>query len=237
MDIGNSTDPTSTGSTDRSTDGGGTGRRGVAAGVAAGLLGGVAAGLVFGVPGFTNAATDDVEEPAVAGLVEQVDDTDPAAPADDFESGRQLRGVLQELVDDGTLTAEEADTVAAHVAEHRAEHRGERGEHRGDRTGPGGFGSRAGGVMSEAVTDLLGLTPTELREQLRDGATLGDIAEAQDVGTDALVDEIVGEVAERIAQGVENGRLDRAEADEKLAEVEARVADMVDNGHPRRGQD
>jgi len=230
MDIQNASEPDTT-----NDSAGGTrrGRRGVAAGVAAGLLGGAAAGLVLGVPGLTSAATDG-EEPA--GLVQQVDETDPAVPADDFEPGQRLRTALQELVDDETLTDEQADAVAAHLAEQRRERRFDREGHRGPK-GPGGLGSRAGGVMSEAVTDLLGLTPTELREQLRDGATLGDIAEAQGVGTDALVDEIVGEVEERIAQGVENGRLDQADADEKLAEVEARVTDVIENGLPQRGQD
>jgi len=233
MDIQKTTDPGTT-----SAGGARPARRGVAAGVAAGLLGGAAAGLVFGLPGLTSAATDDIDEPA--GLVQQVDDTDAAGPADGTEPGQRLRDALQELVEDGTLTAEEADAVTTHLVEHRvehrAEHRADRGE-RGGHTGPGRLGSRAGGVMSEAVTDLLGLTPTELREQLRDGATLGDIAETQGVGTDALVAEIVGEVEERIAQGVENGRLDQADADEKLADVEARITDMVENGLPHRGQD
>lgn len=223
MKIQNGTDPSN----------GRTGRRGVAAGVAAGLLGGAAAGLVFGVPGLTSAA----DEPTVAGLVQQVDETD--SPADDVEPGQRVRDVLQELVEDGTLTDVQADAVAAHLAEHRPERRFDREGHRGPEgpRGPGGLGSRAGGVMSEAVTDLLGLTPTELRERLRDGATLAEIADEQGIGTEALVAEIVGEIEERIAQGVENGRLDQADADEKLAEAEERVTDMVENGLPHRGQD
>lgn len=223
MKIQNGTDPSN----------GRPGRRGVAAGVAAGLLGGAAAGLVFGVPGLTSAA----DEPTVAGLVQQVDETD--SPADDVEPGQRVRDVLQELVEDGTLTDVQADAVAAHLAEHRPERRFDREGHRGPEgpRGPGGLGSRAGGVMSEAVTDLLGLTPTELRERLRDGATLAEIADEQGIGTEALVAEIVGEIEERIAQGVENGRLDQADADEKLAEAEERVTDMVENGLPHRGQD
>lgn len=219
-------------------------KRGVAVGLAAGLLGGTAAGLVFGVPGLTSAADD---ASTAAGLVQQVDDTGtgndvdtdsgtdtgdvdrPTVEQREQQMQERLREGLQELVDDGTINAAQADAVAGHLVENRPER-----DH--DGRGPGGRnGSRAGGVMSEAVTDLLGLTPAELHEQLRAGSTLGDIAEAQGVGTDALVAEIVGEVEERIALGVENGHFDQAEADERLAEIEDRVTDTVENGRPERG--
>jgi uncharacterized protein YidB (DUF937 family) len=85
------------------------------------------------------------------------------------------------------------------------------------------------------LTDVLGLDAAELREQLRDGATLAEIAEAEGVDPQAVVDALVGELEERVATAVENGRIDQAEADEKLAEAEARISDMVDNGRPDRG--
>ena len=212
-------------------------RRGVAAGLAGGLLAGTAAGLVFGVPGLTSAASDDVVAQSAA-IVQQVDETDPAAPADDApaEMGTRLRETLGPLVDDGTITAEQADAVTAHLIENRPE-RGERGEGRGPgghRGGPGMFGR---GVASEALTDLLGLDAQELRQQLRDGATLAEIATANGLESEAVVDELVGELTERLDNAVENGRLDQADADEKLAEAEARISDMVDNGRPDRGQE
>jgi len=52
------------------------------------------------------------------------------------------------------------------------------------------------------------------------------------VETQAVVDELVGELTERLDNAVENGRLDRAGADQKLTEAEARITDMVDNGRP-----
>jgi len=211
-----------------------TRKRGVAVGLTAGLLGGTAAGLVIGVPGLTSASSDDATTARVAGLVEQADDVEGEATAPEQREQQvreRLREGLQPLVDDGTIDAGQADAVAGHLMEHRQEHERDR-----DGDGPGGrFGSRAGGVMSEAVTDLLGLTPTELRDQLRAGATLADIAEAEDVSTDDLVAEIVGEIEQRMSLAVENGRIDQAEADEKLAEATARVTDMVENGRPERG--
>lgn len=211
-----------------------TSKRGVAVGLAAGLLGGTAAGLVFGVPGLTSASSDIVPAAPVEGLVQQADDDDTGQNAPEQREQQmqeRLREGLQPLVDDGTIDAGQADAVAGHLVENRPERDRDR-----DGGGPGGrLGSRAGGVMSEAVTDLLGLTPAELREQLRAGSTLAEIAEAQEVGTDALVEEIVGEIEERMALAVENGRIDQADADEKLADATARVTDMVENGRPERG--
>ncbi|HSP27261.1 MAG TPA: hypothetical protein VLN74_01845 [Ilumatobacteraceae bacterium] len=219
----------------------GTGRRrGVTVGLAGGLLAGTAAGLVFGVPGLSSAASQST--PAV--VVQQTDDTDtttdPSADtsadttADTAETGTRLREALQSLVDDGTITAAQADAVTTKLVESRPE-RGELGEGHGPGGRHGGPGMFGRGVASEALTDLLGLDAAELRTQLRDGATLAEIATAQGVEVQTVVDELVDEVTERVDNAVENGRIDQAEADEKLAEAEARITDMVNNGRPERG--
>lgn len=247
-------DPTARASRPRS-------RRGLTTGMAIGLLGGTAAGLVFGVPGLTSASSNDL-----AALVGQTDTTEvpttdetDETPAPDAEAdetpipGRHdwgqrgvehLRESLQDLVDDGTITAEQADAVAADLvedsvaraeqwmAEHGDELReiGERFKHR---PGGGVFG-RGAGVTSEALTDLLGLEAQELREQLRDGATLAEIATAQGVEPQAVIDELVSEYQERLDNAVENGRLEQAEADERLAEATERITTMVNDGMPAR---
>jgi len=211
--------------------------RAVAAGLTLGVLGGTAAGLVLGVPGLTSAASGDVAAQPVA-VVQQVDDTDPPADAPDdapAEAGARLRDTLQTLVDDGTITAEQADAVTARLVENRPERgdRGERGESRGEGRGEGrGPGMFGRGVGSEALTDLLGLETQDLRQQIRDGATLAEIATAQGVETQAVVDELVAELTERVDNAVENGRIDQAEADQKLADAETKITDMVNNGRP-----
>jgi polyhydroxyalkanoate synthesis regulator phasin len=207
------------------------GRRGLTIGLAGGLLAGTAAGLVFGVPGLSSASSDAASAPAA--LVQQTDETDPGTDAVDPapDMGARLREALQPLVDDGTITAEQADAVTTQLVENRPE-RGEFGEGRGDhRGGPGMFGR---GVASEALTDLLGIDAQELRTQLRDGATLAEIAQAQGVEVQAVIDELVAEVTERVDNAVEDGRIDQAEADEKLADAETRITDMVNNGRPER---
>jgi polyhydroxyalkanoate synthesis regulator phasin len=208
-------------------------RRGIAVGLAGGLLAGTAAGLVFGVPGLTSASSTDVAV-SQAALVQQTDDTDTTTEDAPGEMGTHLRESLEELVDAGTITAEQADAVAAHLVENRPE-RGESGERHGPGGHRGGAGMFGRGVASEALTDLLGIDGEELRTQLRAGATLAEIAADQGVAVQDVVDELVAEVTERVDNAVENGRIDQAEADEKLAEAEAKITDMVNNGRPERG--
>jgi len=211
------------------------GRRGLSIGLASGLLAGTAAGLVFGVPGLSSASSDAVSAPV--GLVQQTDESDPSPdaidPADAPEMGTRLRETLQPLVDDGTITAAQADAVTTQLVDNRPE-RGEVGEGRGPGGHHRGPGTFARGVASEALTDLLGIDAQELRAQLRDGATLAEIAQAQGVDVQAVVDELVGELDERLTNAVENGRIDQAEADQKLVDAEARITDMVNNGRPER---
>ncbi len=215
-------------------------RRGLTIGLAGGLLAGTAAGLVFGVPGLSSAALDTASVTPAA-VVQQTDENDPTVPADAPEMGSRLLEDLQPLVDAGTITTAQAEAVVAQLIASHPE-RGEFGDGPGGHGGPGGPGGRHGGmiggaagVASEALTDLLGIDAQELRTQLEAGATLAEIAEAEGVQSQAVVDELVAEVKERLDNAVADGRIDQAEADEKLAEAETRITDMVENGRPERG--
>lgn len=96
--------------------------------------------------------------------------------------------------------------------------------------GPGGrFGA------SEEVLELLGLSDEELRTELQDGATLAEVAEAQGVERQELVDTIVASMEERLAQAVEDGRLTQDEADERAADAEERAEAIVDGERPEGG--
>ncbi len=217
------------------------GRRGLTIGLAGGLLAGTAAGLVFGVPGLSSAASDTTSV-APAALVQQTDENDPPIPADPAtppdapEMGTRLREDLQPLVDAETITAEQADAVVEQLVASRPD-RGEFGE--GGHGGPGGrhggpFG-RGFGDASQAVTDLLKLDPQELMTQLRDGSTLAEIATAQGVDPQTVVDALVAEAKTHLDQAVTDGRMDQTEADQKLADATTRITDMVNNGRPERG--
>lgn len=215
------------------------GRRGLTIGLAGGLLAGTAAGLVFGVPGLSSAASDTTSV-APAALVQQTDENDPTIPADPAdapEMGTRMREQLQPLVDDETITDAQADAVVEHLVAGRPD-RGEFGQGPGGHGGPGGrhggpFG-RGLGDASQAVTDLLNLEPQELMTQLRDGSTLADIATAQGVEPQAVIDALVAEAKTHLDEAVTDGRMDQAEADQKLADATTRITDRVNNGRPER---
>lgn len=86
-------------------------------------------------------------------------------------------------------------------------------------------------VASEVVTELLGIDAETLRDELRGGSTLAEVAEANGVDVASLVDALVAEATDRVDQAVEAGRIDAAEATDKLADIEERITERV-NGEP-----
>jgi polyhydroxyalkanoate synthesis regulator phasin len=138
----------------------------------------------------------------------------------------RIKSALSGLVDDGSLTQEQADEVATTLSDAGLGHGG---HHGGDRIG------------LETAADALGLTEAELRTALEpDGTSLADVAQDQGVDVGTLVDALVQAQQDRIAQAVEDGRLTQAEADERLADLEARVTERVNSddlirGHHGRG--
>lgn len=211
-----------------------TTRRAAAIGLTAGLIGGGAAGMVFGVPGLTGAAPpaqlEQTDEPTDSDTDTDTDsDTDTttgSADADDAERlaarTERIRELLDELVAAGTIDESQADAVAGHLAE-QAPERGPRG------------GGHHIGFGSEVLSEVLGIEPEELREQLRDGQTVAEIAAANGVEVQAVVDALVAHQAERLAEAVEDGRLDADRAAEIESELAERVTDAVNGEGPLGG--
>jgi hypothetical protein len=117
---------------------------------------------------------------------------------------------------------------------------GERGP-RGDRQERGDHGDRGPrsdrGDRAQATADLLAIDVEDLQAAFQQGQTLAEIAEANDVDVQTIIDAKVAEVTERLNAAVEAVRLTAAEADEKLADLEAQVTTRVNEGGPVRGAD
>ncbi|MDP5182630.1 hypothetical protein QOZ88_08255 [Blastococcus sp. BMG 814] len=140
----------------------------------------------------------------------------PALADEEASTTRQdrIRDALSGLVDDGSLTGEQADEVAATLAESGL-------------GGGRGHGPAARPHLAAAAT-ALDLTEDELREALAtEGTSLADVAEQQGVAVEVLGDALVAAQEERIAQAVEDGDLTQEEADERLADLEERVSARV----------
>lgn len=88
-----------------------------------------------------------------------------------------------------------------------------------------GFGIRGGDFESyDAVAEALGLTPTQLFEELHAGKTLSEIAEAQGVDLSAVQEAMnasrVQAMKDKIAQAVEDGTMTQEQADWLLQGIE-----------------
>ena len=167
--------------------------------IAASLFGGVAAGAAF----FT---------PAIAGAQDDVVEAEQAAP----ERGERISEALQVLVDDGTLTEAQRDAVVETLQNARPD-RGEFRERLGQR-GPRGAGE---------IAEILGLEGSEMREALRNGSSIAELAEAQGIDSADVVDAIVARAGERLDTAVENGRIDDTQAAEMLTQAAERAEDLV----------
>ena len=80
------------------------------------------------------------------------------------------------------------------------------------------------------LTELLGVGADELREELRAGSTLAEIAAANGVETSAVIAALVTQAEERINTAVEAERITAEEVAEKLAKIETRITDKI-NGN------
>ena len=87
----------------------------------------------------------------------------------------------------------------------------------------------------DAAASFLGVDEDELRQQLRDGKTLAEIAEENGKSVAGLVDAMVDAAAEELDQAVEEGRLTREQADELEGLLEERISGLVEGELRERG--
>jgi len=183
--------------------------------IAASTLGGAAAGATLLAPGMAGA----------------LDDTTPAEESETVrpEFGERIADALQPLVDDGTLTDAEVHAVVDALEEARPEDGGRgQGQH-----GPGQHGPRGAG----AIADILGLEGSEIRDALQGGSTIADLAAKQGVAIVDVVVVLVAQTEERVAAGLDSGRIDQEKADEILANAEQHAEDLVNGDfEPGKGR-
>ena len=101
--------------------------------------------------------------------------------------------------------------------------------------GPG-FGHR--GFALHGFRDLdtaaafLGVDEAALRERLRDGDTLAEVAKEKGKSVDALVSAIVAATTKRIDEAVAAGRITKAQRDEIVAGIKKRTIEIVNGDFP-----
>ena len=147
----------------------------------------------------------------------QDDDTDDDTTSDTAD---WVSEALDDLVADGTITQQQADAVDEALDAARPE--------RIHRHGPHWRGGPFGGFFAfEAAADAIGIDETALRDALRDGQTIAEVAAANGVDVQAVIDAMVAAAQERVDEAMAN-------ADERLADLEERITDLVNEGFPDR---
>ena len=103
---------------------------------------------------------------------------------------------------------------------------GEIQEYCGGNTGWRGFNGN-GGVISDTVSEFLGLTEEELHDLRLEGYSLAEIAELEGIDVNDLVDAIVAEKAEALEAKVADGTLSRERAELMIQQMTQRTEQAV----------
>ena len=177
--------------------------------------------MLTGVLGLGGMAAGVVVAPAIA--MAQTSDTSTAAAVS--ERVTRITEALSGLVTDGSITQAQADEVATTLAEEF----------------PGGRGGHGGGHNLDTAAEALGVTEDELRTALEGGQSMADVAAAEGVDKQTLIDALVAAKNAHLDEEVTEGELTQAEADAKKADVVENVTAQVEQDglpqHHGRGND
>jgi hypothetical protein len=149
---------------------------------------------------------------------------DPAKLTDALQKALENR--IDEAVKAGRLTEEQGKAMKERIEEGAF-----------PLVGGLGFGGHRGFALHgfrdlDTAAAFLGIDEDALREQLREGDTLADVAKAKGKSVDALVSAIVAATTKRIDEAVAAGRITKAQRDEIVAGLKKRTIEIVNGDFP-----
>lgn len=160
--------------------------------------------------------------PNLAGAQESSTTTTSASDAsDDRFANRQsrIRSALDDLVTAGTITAAQADAVAADLA--------------GEWPGRGRHGHRLH-MGLDVLSTTIGITEAELREALQDGQSIAAVADANGVSAQTVIDAMVEGINTRVDEVLAAGNIDEERAAGIKANAVERATEIVNKERPVR---
>ena len=140
-------------------------------------------------------------------------------------NGGDVEAVRAQLIENATTRLEEQ---AASVEERIDNLLNSEFAGRGGR-GPGGFGFGFGGERLETVAELVGTDVDTLAQSLRDGQTIAEIAQANSVDPQTVIDTLVTAAGTRIDEAVANDRISAEDGEARKADLAENIADFVNN--------
>ncbi|MGY1712674.1 hypothetical protein ACI8AC_24500 [Geodermatophilus sp. SYSU D00758] len=188
------------------------------------LVVGVGAAGALTLTGIGVAVAEPTPSPAPSTSTPSATPEEDAAAAED-ERRAAIEEALGGLVEDGTLTQDQAARVAETLADSPAVGPGWGWHHRWDGDGPPDWVDEADfDAVWSAAAEALGMSTEELQDALSEpGTSLADVAEQQGVDTQAVVDALVARAQARIDEAVAAGSL----SEEQAAELRERLPDWV----------
>lgn len=121
---------------------------------------------------------------------------------------------LQSLVQDGTITQDQATKIEQRLKE----------RFQGGRAKVREFAKEA----MQTAADTIGISPEQLRDQLKSGKSVAQVATDNNVEPQKVVDAIVAKVNAKIDQAVTDGKLTQEQADQMKSKAPQRVSELVD---------
>lgn len=189
------------------------------------LIAGAVTAAALAIGGGAFAATQlgsDAEEQAILNDVASRLGVEPAELEAALEEAFAAR--IEEAVEAGRLTQEQADRMKERLEEGGL-------PFFGGGPGPHGHMHVHGGL--EAAASYLGLSEAELREALRDGQTLAEVAAEEGTTVDGLKQAMIDDATEHLNEAVADGRLTEEQKARILEELPERIDALIQGELPR----
>jgi hypothetical protein len=146
--------------------------------------------------------------------------TDPTLGA---RADAWIQSALKGLVDDGTITQAQADAVAKALEAAIPHHD----------LGPGPVAGVFGSL--DAAAKAIGIDPSALRDELRAGKSIADVAKEHNVDVQTVIDAMVGDLKSHLSDAVKAGHLTQEQADKIAADATQRITELVNGKAPAFG--
>ena len=134
------------------------------------------------------------------------------------------KSTVDQAVANGDLAKNKADQIKTEIDNGKDPFLGGLANPKGPRPGTAAVAAARvkgliGNVADKAIADKLGLTPGQLKQQLRSGKSLEDLASAKSISVQDLYAAAATAVKARLDTMVRNGNLSQARADEIVQAV------------------
>lgn len=173
-------------------------------------------------------------------------------PVDEYDTAIEQahEQVLEEAVEEGWLTQEQAERMQERMADGYGPNMigpGAMGSNRGGMGGPRGgkFNTMPGrGSMMngsqispfDVAAEVLGMPVNDLLTELQGGKTLADVAAEKGVDPQTIADAFLSQHSDWLAEAVADGRLTQAQADDMQERAKSMIDTMLNQAMPFGGR-